>query len=76
VLGFRRFKLFGFDGNFRGDVRHAGPHYGPPQKVIERDGWKTTPQMSNACDEFLWLRRDHPELSFKVMGDSLLKSLL
>jgi hypothetical protein len=75
ILGFRRFKLFGFDGNFRGDKRHAGPHYGPVQKVLDRNGWKTTPQMSNACDEFLWLRRDHPELSFEVFGDSLLKSL-
>jgi hypothetical protein len=75
LLGFRRFRVFGFDGNYRGDTRHAGPHYGPAQRVIERSGWKTTPQMSNACDEFLWLKRDHPELELKVYGDSLLKEL-
>lgn len=75
ILGYRRFKLFGMDGNFRGDDRHAGPHYGPPQRVIERMGWKTTPQMSNAVDEFGWLKRDHPELEFTIYGDSLLKAL-
>lgn len=75
LLGFRRFKLFGMDGNYRGETRHAGPHNGPPQKVMERDGWKTTPQMSNACDEFGWLKRDHPEIEFTIYGDSLLKQL-
>lgn len=75
ILGFRKFKLFGMDGNFRGDKRHAGPHYGPPQKVLEREGFKTTPQMSNAVDEFGWLKRDHPELEFQIYGESLLKQL-
>lgn len=74
LMGYRRFRLFGFDGNFRGEARHAGEHYGPPQKVIERGGWRTTPQMSNAVDEFGWLKRDHPELEFKIMGESLMAS--
>jgi hypothetical protein len=75
VLGFRKFKLFGMDGNYRGETRHAGPHNGPPQKVMERDGWKTTPQMSNAVDEFGWLKKGHPELSFEIYGKSLLNDL-
>ena len=85
ILGFRKFKLFGFDGNIR-EVeaggcapplwfRHAGAHYGPKQKVIERGRWKTTPQMSNAVDEFGWLKRDNPQLQFKIFGESLMKDV-
>jgi hypothetical protein len=43
--------------------------------VLERDGWKTTPQMSNAVDEFGWLKNGHPELEFQIYGDSLLKAV-
>jgi hypothetical protein len=75
ILGFRKFKLFGFDGNFWKGSRHAGPHYGPPQKVIERNGWQTSPQMSNACDELLWLMKNE-ELQIEVVGHSLMKSLV
>jgi hypothetical protein len=76
ILGFRKFKIFGFDGNFRGKVRHAGKHYDPdPQRMIERNGWMTSPQMSNACDEFLALSKN-PALEFHVFGTSLLTSLL
>lgn len=78
ILGYRRFRLFGFDCNFR-ESRHAGTHYGPPQKVIERivgaRVWKTTPQMSNAADELGWLIRDHPELEIEIIGDSMVKAL-
>jgi hypothetical protein len=78
ILGYRRFRLFGFDCNFR-ESRHAGAHYGPPQKVIERivgaRVWKTTPQMSNAADELGWLMRDHPELEIEIIGDSMVKAL-
>lgn len=79
LMGYRRFKLFGFDGNFRGDDRHAGKHHGPPQRIIERvvgsRVWKTTPQMSNAADELGWLIRDHPELEITIYGDSMTKAL-
>lgn len=74
ILGYRKFKVFGFDGNLKDGKRHAGPHYGPPQKVIEHLGWQTTPQMFNACEEFLWLSKD-PGLSLEVVGDSLLKTM-
>lgn len=80
ILGFRKFRLFGFDGNFRGDTRHAGKHYGPPQRAITRDAggrtWFTTPQMSNACDELMWLVRDNPELEINVVGTSLMTSII
>ena len=80
ILGFRKFKLFGFDGNFRGNTRHAGKHYGPPQKTITRMAggreWFTTPQMSNACDELMWLVRDNPELEINVVGTSLMTSII
>lgn len=79
LMGYRKFKLFGFDGNFRQDKRHAGEHYGPPQRVIERivgaRVWKTTPQMSNAADELGWLMRDHPELEISIYGDSMTRAL-
>lgn len=76
ILGYRKFKIFGFDGNFRGKTRHAGKHYDPlPQTMIERNGWVTSPQMSNACDEFVSLSKN-PELEFEVFGTSLLTSLL
>lgn len=85
ILGFRKFELFGFDGCIREEeaggcapplwFRHAGPHYGPKQRVITRGGWKTTPQMSNAVDEFGWLKRDNPSLKFKIHGDSLMKDV-
>lgn len=79
LMGYRKFRLFGFDGNFRDGKRHAGPHYGPPQKVIEREvcgrKWETTPQMSNAADELGWLIRDHPELEITIYGDSMTRDL-
>ena len=79
LMGYRRFRLFGFDGNFEGETRHAGEHFGPVQRVIEREVrgkiWKTTPQMANSSDELGWLIRDHPELEIKIMGKSMVKDL-
>jgi hypothetical protein len=75
IKGYRRFRCFGFDGNFRLGKRHAGEHYGPPQRLMERNGWKTTPQMSNACDEFINLSQNE-EISLEVVGKSLLADLM
>ena len=79
ILGFRKFRIFGFDGNYREGVRHAGKHYGPPQKRIEHKiggrTWVTTPQMYNACDEFTWLLADK-NLMFDIRGDSMLKAMI
>ena len=76
ILGFRKFRLFGFDGNYRGNARHAGAHPDQvPQNRIKRCGWWTSPQMSNACDEFIALQQN-PNLEFDVYGTSLLTTLL
>lgn len=79
ILGYKNFRMFGFDGNFSKGVRHAGKHYGPPQKLIKRHAsgrdWDTTPQMSNACDEFTWIMNDE-NLNFEVHGDCLLADVI
>lgn len=79
VLGYRKFDLYGMDGNLDGEIRHAGAHYGPPQRIVLRQvgekWWRTTPQMSNAADELGWLIRDHPELDIRIHGDSMTKAL-
>ena len=79
ILGFRKFRLFGFDASIQevggAWFRHAGPHYGPKQRVIQRGRWKTTPQMSNTVDEFGWLVRDNPALQFEIYGDSLMRDV-
>jgi len=79
ILGYRKFRLYGFDGNFRGDVRHAGKHYAEPQRRIVRTAnghrWDTSPQMSHACDEFLRLYDDQ-NIKCEIVGDCLLADLV
>jgi hypothetical protein len=79
ILGYRDFRLFGFDGNFQGDARHAGPHYAAPQRMIRRIAngrvWMTTPQMSNAADELLRLYDDR-NIDIKIIGDSMQRDLV
>jgi hypothetical protein len=80
ILGFRKFRCFGMDGNYKDFKRHAGEHYDPQtQGVIRRwaNGrkWFTSPQMSNAVDEFIRLATNS-ELEFDVYGTSLLTDAL
>ncbi len=79
IVGYRKFRLFGFDGNYRGSVRHAGEHYAAPQRKMVRVAngrhWETSPQMSHACDEFLRLY-DDPNLRCEIVGDCLLADLV
>jgi hypothetical protein len=76
IMGFRNFKLFGLDCNFKDFKRHADKHPDPIQQSVIRRWtdrkWFTSPQMSNAVDEFLDLAKNK-ELKFEVFGDSLLK---
>ena len=78
ILGFRKFRLFGFDGNTLDGKRHAGEHYGPAQRVVTRTAggriWQTSPQMSNACDELMWLMRDRA-IKVEIVGNSMMKAL-
>ena len=82
LLGFRKFRLFGIDGHRLQDgKRHAGVHYDPNvQRLITRfaDGrdWLTSPQMSNGCDEVIWMLRDNPALEIDIVGDSLLAAMV
>jgi hypothetical protein len=81
ILGYRKFRIFGMDGNYADGVRHAGKHHDPqPQKVMQREAngkmWSTSPQMWNACDEFVKLKREQPDLQFEIHGDSLLKAMI
>ena len=75
IMGFRKFKLFGMDCNYRDFKRHAGKHPDPvPQDIIRRwatKKWFTSPQMSNAVDEFMNLAKNK-SLQFEIFGDSLL----
>lgn len=79
VMGYRKFRLFGFDNCFRFDKRHAGEHYGPEQKLLWRTvgdkTYLTTPQMTNAADEIGWLIRDNPQISVEIVGESMTKEL-
>ena len=80
LLGYRKFRLFGMDCNYAEDwKRHAGVHHDPsPQRVIRRwvkkKKWFTSPQMSNAADEFMVLAQNE-SLKFEVHGESMLKDL-
>lgn len=80
IMGFRRFKAYGFDGCYRDFKRHAGIHHDPMKQTIVRRWvgdrkWFTSPQMSNACDEFLNLL-DTAGIEIEVFGDCLLKDLV
>lgn len=80
LLGFRKFRLFGIDGHSIGSSRHAGVHHDPnPQRVIQREAngrtWQTSPQMSNSCDELVWLF-DDPSVTIEVVGESLQADLV
>lgn len=63
-LGFRKFEIHGFDGCFRGDDRHAGPHGGFKHKIIEREFggkvYKTSKIMDNANHEVAYLLDKFP----------------
>lgn len=79
ILGYRKFRLFGMDCNFDGDDRHAGTHYGPPQRIVERSVngrvFKTTPQMCNSADELGFLIKRATEIEIEIVGDSMLKAM-
>ena len=81
LMGYRKFKCFGFDGNFDKDWnRHAGVHHDPTrQDVIRRwvgqRKWFTSPQMSNSADEFLTLMQNK-DIQLEVVGECMLADLV
>ena len=64
TLGYRHFEIHGMDGCFRGSSRHAGPHFGYPQKSIEWTAngrtWQTSKIMANSNVEMLNMLRQFP----------------
>lgn len=78
LLGYRRFRVFGMDGCFRGDARHAGPHYGPEHGrivwTLEGEPFVTSQIMQNSNQEFINMHYMFPIFSV-VHGDGLLQRM-
>jgi hypothetical protein len=79
LLGYRRFEIHGMDGSFRGDIRHAGVHYGHDQAPIEWKAngktYKTSKIMMNANVELLNMLRHFPFLAV-LHGEGLQQSMI
>lgn len=78
VLGFRHFEIHGMDGCYRGDARHAGAHFGHPQKSkeYEIDGrkFRSSKIMMNSMVEFFNMAKGFPFFAV-VHGDGLLQHI-
>ena len=74
MLGYRRFEIHGMDSSYESEaVRHAGPHGGKKQNVVEVnvDGFwfKSSPQMVEAAKEVItFLQNYDVELTFHGEG--------
>ena len=74
MLGYRRFEIHGMDASYESaEVRHAGPHDGKKQNVVEVnvDGawFKSSPQMVEAAKEVITFIQNYDcELSFHGHG--------
>ena len=64
LLGYRRFEIFGMDGCWKGNDRHAGIHYGHSHDQIDFTAnghtWKTSKIMMNANTELINMLRHFP----------------
>jgi hypothetical protein len=79
LIGFRHFEIFGMDGCWKDNNRHAGPHYGHSHNVIEWSvgdlKFNTSKIMMNANVELLNMLRNFP--FFAVLhGDGLQQAML
>jgi hypothetical protein len=78
-MGWRRFKLHGFDHSLRLGERHAGAHLGPKQQeIFWRVGervFATTKIMVNAAIECLQTFEQYP-IEVELMGDGLLQEMV
>ena len=74
MLGYRRFEIHGMDCAYESaERRHAGPHLGKPQNVVEVcvDGkwFKSSPQMVEAAKEVITFLQNYDcELAFHGHG--------
>lgn len=58
MLGYRKFEIHGMDCSYESaEARHAGPHLGKPQNVVEvkvdDDWYKSSPQMVESAKEVI-----------------------
>jgi hypothetical protein len=63
VFGYRHFEIHGMDGSFRGDSRHAGPHYGIKLGQIPstlNPGYMTARMMENTNHEIRAMLKNFP----------------
>ena len=74
MLGYRRFEIHGMDSSFASEeIRHAGPHVGKKQNMVEVnvDGYwyKSSPQMVEAAKEAIsFIQSFDAELTFYGYG--------
>lgn len=82
MLGYRRYEIHGMDCSFEGgsgEIRHAGPHVGKKQNVVEVfvDGsvFKSSPQMIEASKEMItFIQNYDAECTF--YGEGLQQSMV
>jgi hypothetical protein len=79
ALGFRRFKIHGFDHSMRGGDRHAASHLGIPQNIIcwkvGRRFFLTSKIMVNAAFECVDTFKTFP-IEGELKGDGLLQEMV
>lgn len=80
MLGFRRFEIHGMDASYESDtVRHAGPHGGKKQNLVEVsvDGrwYKSSPQMVEAAKEAITFIQNY-DAEVKFWGTGLTQAMV
>jgi hypothetical protein len=78
AIGYRKFRLYGFDCSLMNGLRHAGPHTGKVQHVMRvRCGsqeFDTTPQMINSARQFMEM--DKTGITIDIIGHGLLAAMV
>ena len=74
MLGYRKFEIHGMDSSYESaEVRHAGPHLGKTQNVVEvkvdEEWFKSSPQMVECAKEIItFIQNFDTEISFHGYG--------
>lgn len=80
MLGYRRFEIHGMDCSYESEeVRHAGPHLGKKQNVVEvkvdEDWYKSSPQMVESAKEIVQFLQ-HYDTEIKFHGTGLTQAMV
>lgn len=74
MLGYKKFRVFGMDGNFEGKHRHAGKHTGKAQSPVDVNvgncWFKSSPQMIEGCKEIIHFMSNY-DVELEFYGDGL-----